>query len=81
MCPTPQLGNSAKRDSAGVDNSPDDMEVSRTQLEENPQEEVDLFDESDGTRQSNDATQTLNTDLTDSQHGLGTKEINTMQRK
>ncbi|XP_047662626.1 serine-protein kinase ATM isoform X3 [Tachysurus fulvidraco] len=67
------LGNSAKRDSAGVDNSPDDMEVSRTQLEENPQEEVDLFDESDGTRQSSDATQTLNTDLTDSQHGLGAK--------
>ncbi|KAK3513535.1 hypothetical protein QTP70_016470, partial [Hemibagrus guttatus] len=67
------LGNSAKRDSAGVDNDPDDMEVSRTQMEENPQEEVDLFDDGDVTQHRNNGTQTPNTDLSDFQHGLGAK--------
>lgn len=75
-CPTPQLGNSAKRDSTGVDNDPDDMDVSRTQMEENPQEEVDLFDDGDRAHHNNNGTQTLNADLADSQHGLG-KKINT----
>ncbi|XP_034170693.2 serine-protein kinase ATM [Pangasianodon hypophthalmus] len=67
------LGNSAKRDSAGVDNDPDDIDVSRTQMEENPQEEVDLFDDGDSAQHGNSRTQTLNTDLADSQHGLGAK--------
>ncbi|XP_058274732.1 serine-protein kinase ATM isoform X2 [Hemibagrus wyckioides] len=67
------LGNSAKRDSAGVDNNPDAMEVSRTQMEESPQEEVDLFDDGDATQHGNNGTQALNTDLSDSQHGLGAK--------
>lgn len=68
---TPQLGNSAKRDSTGVENDPDDMEVTRSQMEENPQEEVDLFDDGDSTDHSNNSTQTLNADFTDSKRGLG----------
>ncbi|XP_060761720.1 serine-protein kinase ATM [Neoarius graeffei] len=67
------LGNSAKRDSTGVDNDPDDMDVSRTQMEENPQEEVDLFDDGDRAHHNNNGTQMLNADLADSQHGLGAK--------
>ncbi|KAI5092996.1 serine-protein kinase ATM [Silurus meridionalis] len=67
------LGNSAKRDSTGVDNDPDDIDMSRTQMEQNPQEEVDLFDDGDGAQPSNNATQALSPDLTDSQHGLGAK--------
>lgn len=67
------LGNSAKRDSTGVDNDLDDMEVSRDQMEENPQEEVDLFDDGDSAQHSNTGTRMLNTDLTDFQHGSGAK--------
>lgn len=71
MAPTLQLGNSTKRDSGGDDNDPDDVEVSRTQMEDNPQEEVDLFDDGDGARHNTSGAQMLHTDLTDSQHGLG----------
>ncbi|XP_053342610.1 serine-protein kinase ATM isoform X1 [Clarias gariepinus] len=67
------LGNSAKRDSTGLDNDPDDMDVSRTQMEESHQEEVDLFDDGDGAERSSNGMQTRNTDLTDSQHGFGAK--------
>ncbi|KAI4871331.1 hypothetical protein NFI96_009730, partial [Prochilodus magdalenae] len=66
------LSNSGKRDSATIENDPmEDVEVTTTQAEENPQEELDLFDDGDGAHQSTNAAQKSNGDSADYQHGLG----------
>uniref|UniRef100_A0A3B1JQ60 non-specific serine/threonine protein kinase n=1 Tax=Astyanax mexicanus TaxID=7994 RepID=A0A3B1JQ60_ASTMX len=67
------LSNSGRRDSVMSEIDPvDDLEITRTQMEENPQE-VDMFDDGEGTHQSNNGTPKPNGDSSDLQHGLGAK--------
>ncbi|XP_062844079.1 serine-protein kinase ATM [Trichomycterus rosablanca] len=64
------LGNS-RRDSTVVEDTMDDLDVSRTQAEENPVEDVDLFDDGDAAQHSANGGQKPSGDASDSQHGLG----------
>ncbi|KAL7851463.1 hypothetical protein AOLI_G00218190 [Acnodon oligacanthus] len=64
------LNNLGKRDSVVIESDPmDDLELTTTQAEENPREELDLFDDGDGAHQSTNGALKPNGDSTDSQHG------------